>query len=215
MYRSHTRQLLALALSPYSCLPSKQSTEKRVPSTNSDPFIPTRRKIRIASLRLLELIANSTGAETIFRAAPGYDPDSSIDTSLDGTNSSTISAQTNGKQKRSRVEDDDDEDDEDEGPFYLAGKRVGKLDDLWDFLAGMAENNEGTITRSREEPIASGGWEMLRSFVGIWEEEASVRKATSRTYHLLSLTMRTFETHRMLQQCLQSHHHFFDNSNPP
>lgn len=136
---------------------------------------------------MLELIANSTGAETIFRAAPGYGLDSSIDTYSDTVNSSTILPQTNGKQKRSRVEND--EDDEDEGPFYLAGKRVGKLDDLWDFLAGMAETNEGNITRSREEPITPGGWEMLRSFVGIWEEEASVRKIANRTYSLLIRSM--------------------------
>lgn len=114
------------------------------------------------------------GSEVLFRACPGYGEDSSVDSSF--LPPSTTSASSKGN-RRSSPEDSDLEE-EDSDPFYLAGKRISRCEDLWDFLAGVVVNREEGITlRNREEPIYfEGGWELLRCLVGIWEEEGRVRQ---------------------------------------
>lgn len=168
------RQLLALALSPSSCLPIHQiKPSRQIPNSTREPYSPTTRKLRLQALRLIEDIVNTSGTETLFRSLPSYEPDLSID--LNEDESLLELKRTNSKGKRVADHFDEEEDDEEEGPLYLAGKRVSKCEDLWDFLGGMAEGIEPNRIRNREEPIIQGGWEMLRSLVGVWELEAKTR----------------------------------------
>lgn len=63
--------------------------------------------------------------------------------------------------------------DDEDGPLVLAGKRVGTCEDVWALLGGGA--GKRPTSHTEDQPMAAGAWEVLRSFVGIWEQEASKR----------------------------------------
>lgn len=72
------------------------------------------------------------------------------------------------------------EPEEDDKPLQLAGKGVAGCQDVWDFLGGASGRGKNQRTRTREEPIVRGGWELLRAMVGMWEDEVRERKETGR-----------------------------------
>lgn len=171
--REHIHQLLALALSPASCLPPTRA--KKLVASNVDPLVPTSRKIRSQALRLLEDLAGTISAEAVFRAVPGYVADATFrqENFPSAEFFSTGEASENVKGKRpyhlppllrpSKVNDDD----EDDSPLIMAGKRIARCEDLWTVL-GAADESDGP-------PASAQGWELLRTFVGIWEEEVKLR----------------------------------------
>ena len=199
------RQLIALALSPTSCLPdptkptsANRSKGKAVAPTpgsepktrfldapSRDPFASTSRKVRIAALRLLEDISATNSPLAVFRAAPGYSPDPDLvpspPTRVDReTTPSTSKPQvmiTHGlatppAEDRSLDVDADDLD------FVAAGKRVGRCENVWDLLGGLARRPGKGMPKgpTAARPVVRGGWDVLSTFVRAWEDEVALRR---------------------------------------
>ncbi|GAA5914959.1 hypothetical protein JCM6882_001944 [Rhodosporidiobolus microsporus] len=70
--------------------------------------------------------------------------------------------------------DTDDEEDfhpgDGDDPIVSSSKRIGQVEDLWDFLAGTTAQKPRV--RTREKPVMDeGGWEVVRVLVLGWEKE--------------------------------------------
>lgn len=220
----HVRQLIALSLSPRSCLPDptdkatlkgKTSSSKDAAAAASkskayldapsrDPFALTARKMRLGALRLLEEIAATNGPPVVFRAAPGYSPDPSLFPPTPPSEPTT-----NGKGGPPRettpappqatithglptppAEDRSLDLDEDDKDFVSAGKRVGRCENIWDVLGGLARRQKGQPKGpTKERPVIRGGWDLLKTFAGAWEAEVETRRRAEGASSLPSLSI--------------------------
>jgi len=76
------------------------------------------------------------------------------------------------------IEDDEDDDegpDEQDTPLMLAGKRMAEYEDVWALL-GAGAVKAVKVTRTEEQPMVPGAWELLRTLVGVWEGEVKKRE---------------------------------------
>ncbi|ORY77235.1 hypothetical protein BCR35DRAFT_305524 [Leucosporidium creatinivorum] len=171
--RAHIRQLVALSLSPPACLRTVKNSDVR-PSTSKiqapsvDPLPATERKIRHFALRLLGSIASTLSGDAIFCAIKGH----GVDETLVPPTPALLD-----KRGNPIVEDEDDEEavEDQDTPLMIAGKRMMEYEDVWALLgAGAAKG--GKVVRTEEQPMAPGAWELLRTFVGVWEGEAKKRE---------------------------------------
>lgn len=164
------RQLLALSLNPSACASySDVKPRFKAPSETSDPFDVTERKIRLATLRLIQGIASTSGAAAVFRAIPHAGEDEAL-------MSEEQRAEHTARTARYIAEDRDDAaSDPADSLFQFAGKRVlQNCRDVWALLGGAAMKKKPPMTP--EQPVVAHGWELLRVFVGIWEAEQDERR---------------------------------------
>ncbi|GAA5937698.1 hypothetical protein JCM10213_008439 [Rhodosporidiobolus nylandii] len=165
--------------------------------SSADPLDSTHRKIREQALALLQSVVGLNGAEAVCRAVRGNGKVESHaerrQRLLDEEEARRRAEEERLKKEAERAKQiaegkkvppiqpvkpqpDPGSDDEEYAPaeeddvLALAAKRVGRVEDLWDFLAGTTARK--ARIRTREKPVVEGGgWALLRVLVEGWEEE--------------------------------------------
>ncbi|GAA5963369.1 hypothetical protein JCM3765_007004 [Sporobolomyces pararoseus] len=183
---------------------SSANTKPVLPSFDSDPFNLSHKKLREEARKVLDDIIATNGVEIVCRSIRGYGipklstPSASSSSALEDPFQSSPIASTSaattpqkssrnpkmtskgkGKEKSTSTatKNDSDEDldlSDSDDILAISAKRIGKTENLWDFLAGTAAKKQRVWTR--EQPVLDGGWEILRSFVDGWEAEWEKKK---------------------------------------
>ncbi|GAA6062859.1 hypothetical protein JCM10212_006112 [Sporobolomyces blumeae] len=162
-----------------------------------DPFNLTQAKLRREARRCLDDVIKTNGVEVVCRGIRGYGmprfptspPGLSDDplAALSGNPESTSPSQpkrrktrasmkpssSNPNKKPPRDPNTDSEEDlslsDSDDVLAVSAKRIGKVENLWEFLAGTTARVQRAW--NRERPVLEGGWDVVRSLVEGWEDE--------------------------------------------
>jgi len=162
-----------------------------------DPFEKSHKKIRESALGVLGDLIETNGVGVVCRSIKGYgglrkrkreqteeqedpfalkpmpsSPPRTATKKKGSKGGKTLKAES--KPKLSNPDSSEEEDLElSDGDDVLAvsAKRMGNSENLWDFLAGTTARKPRVW--KRENPVVEGGWEVLRSLVEGWENEAA------------------------------------------
>ncbi|GAA5952541.1 hypothetical protein JCM21900_003411 [Sporobolomyces salmonicolor] len=188
--RPHIRQLLSLCFFPLLFKPPTRTSNFAKASSSSsiqpksllspasdDPFVLTHRKLRADALRVLDNVAATNGVEAVCRAIRGYGMPRPLAAGEAGSEPITpprSSKKDKGKAKEQQPDDGSDLEEDllpekGDEPLEASAKRIGRVEDLWDFLAGTTARKPRI--RDRERPVMEGGWEVIDVLVRGWEAE--------------------------------------------
>ncbi|GAA5899987.1 hypothetical protein JCM5296_001933 [Sporobolomyces johnsonii] len=188
--RPHMRQLLSICSFPLLFKPPTRTSHFAKASSSSstqptsllspasdDPFALTHRKLRADALRVLEDVAATNGVEAVCRAIRGYGmprPLAAGEAESEPITPPPSSKKDKGKGKNKRPDDGSDPEEDllpekGDEPIEASAKRIGRVEDMWDFLAGTTARKPRI--RDRERPVMEGGWEVLDVLVRGWEAE--------------------------------------------
>lgn len=140
---------------------------------SDDPFVQTERKIRLASLRLLEDVAATAGAQAVLRALRHHGVDDSYVAGPSAEPDAEAERTRESLLKWANPGPEDATIDPSDSRVQAAGRRILRCEDVWAFLGGAARKKKIAITA--EQPIVRHGWEVLRTLVVIWETEQRQR----------------------------------------
>ncbi|GAA5907903.1 hypothetical protein JCM5296_006128 [Sporobolomyces johnsonii] len=184
----HIRQLLSICFFPLLFKPptrtsnfakasSSSSTQPKslLSPASDDAFALTHRKLRTDALRVLKDVAAMNGIEAVCRTICGYGmprPLAAGEAESHPITPLLCSKKDKGKGKNERHDagSDSEEDllpEKGDKPIKVSAKWIGRVDHLWDFLAGMTARK--LRIRDRERPVMEGGWEFLDVLVQGWE----------------------------------------------
>ncbi|GAA5984131.1 hypothetical protein JCM5350_003788 [Sporobolomyces pararoseus] len=123
--------------------------------------------------------SSSKALEDPFQSSPVTSSSVAASTTQKSSRNPKMTSKGKGKAKSTSTDTKNDSDEDldlsdSDDVLAISAKRIGKTENLWDFLAGTAAKKQRVWTR--EQPVLDGGWEILRSFVDGWEAEWEKKK---------------------------------------